>query len=55
MCMFLSMVNIGCQCQFFYPIYILVLSIFVSGGIKERKNSAIKFVDVDIFSYFEDI
>ena len=35
--------------------YILGLSIFVSGGSKERKNGAFKVVDVSIFSYFEKL
>ena len=35
--------------------YILGLSIFVSGGSKERKNDALKVVGVSIFSYFENI
>ena len=35
--------------------YILFLSIFVAGGSKERKNGALKVVDVAIFSYFENI
>ena len=30
--------------------YILGISIFVSGSSKERKNGALKVVDVDIFS-----
>ena len=35
--------------------YILGLSIYVSGGIDERKNGAMKVVDVVIFSWFENI
>ena len=31
------------------------LSIFVYGGIKERKHGSLKVVYVDIFSYFEKI
>ena len=34
---------------FFTLKYILGLSIFVSGGSKERKNGALKVVDVDFF------
>ena len=48
--MFLSIDHIGCQYQFFYPKYILGLSIFVYGGSKERKNCALNYVDVAIFS-----
>ena len=33
--------------------YILGLSIFVSSGIKEHKNGALKVVDVAIFSQFD--
>ena len=35
--------------------YILGLSIFVSGGSHERKNGALKVVDVAISSYFKYI
>ena len=35
--------------------YILGLSIFVSGGSKERKNGALKFEDVSISSCFVNI
>ena len=35
--------------------YILDLNIFVSGGSEESKNGALKVVDVDIFSWFENI
>ena len=35
--------------------YILGLIIFVSGGIKELENSALKVLDVCILLYFEKI
>ena len=35
--------------------YILVMSISVSGGSKERRNGALKVVGVAIFSLFENI
>ena len=35
--------------------YILDLSLFVSGGIKECKNCTLKVLDVDIFSLFENV
>ena len=47
--MFLSRYHIGCQCQLFFILkYILGLSIFVSGVSDDRKNGALKVVDVSI-------
>ena len=40
---------------FFNLKYILGLIIFVSGGSDERKNGALKIVDIVIFSQFENI
>ena len=48
--MFLSIDHIVCQCKFFTLKDILDLGIFMSGGSKERKNGALKVVDVSIFS-----